>query len=83
MRKRISCSIGLGLIALLSAPAAQAGSATASSLMSAQNAIDNAMVSMPAGSQVTQTSCTTMVRALSARYRCTVEWQPAAGGSDR
>jgi hypothetical protein len=50
--------------------------------MSQQAAIAIATSSMPAGNSVTRTQCTTMVRALSARYRCTVWWSPATGEGD-
>jgi hypothetical protein len=53
----------LAALALLPMAPAQAGSATATS-------------SMPAGNSVTHSRCTTMVRALSARYSCTVWWSP-------
>ena len=74
--------VAMPLVALLSATPALAGSATAGSIISKQNAIANATTSMPAGNTVTKTDCTTMVRALSARYRCTVYWSPTDGGSD-
>ena len=34
---------------------------------------------MPPGNSVSRVQCTSMVRALSARYRCTVWWCPATG----
>lgn len=63
-------------LALLPMAPAQAGSATAGSIMSKQAAIATATSSMPAGNSVTRSRCTTMVRALSARYSCTVWWSP-------
>jgi hypothetical protein len=50
--------------------------------MSQQAAIAIATSSMPAGNSVTRSQCTTMVRALSARYRCTVWWSPGTGVGD-
>ena len=67
----------LAALAAFQMAPAQAGSATAGSLLSKQAAIAIATSSMPAGNSVTGSRCTTMVRALSARYSCTVWWSPA------
>jgi len=72
----------LVLLALLSAAPAHAGSVTAGSIISKSDAIANASSSMPAGSQITGVNCTTMIRDLSARYRCTVQWIPAPSKGD-
>jgi hypothetical protein len=71
----------LGLLTLLSAGPALAGSATAGSIISKQDAIDNAANAMPIGNEITGVRCTTMIRALSARYRCTVQWSPETNES--
>ena len=83
LHRRSGLIPALGLLTLLSTTPALAGSATAGSLISKQNAIDNATNSMPTGNQVTGVRCITMIRALSARYRCTVQWSPetSEGGS--
>lgn len=69
----------LAALGLLQGTPALAGSAAAGSIMSKQAAIAIATSSMPAGNSVSRVQCTTMVRALSARYRCTVWWSPATG----
>ncbi len=76
---RFAALSALAAIGLLQSPSALAGSATAGSIMSKQAAIAIATSSMPAGNSVNRVQCTTMVRALSARYRCTVWWGPATG----
>lgn len=63
----------LALLALLGTAPAHASSVTAGSIISKTDAIGNASVSMPAGSQITSVKCTTLIRDLSARYRCTVQ----------
>ena len=78
---RIALS-ALAALGLLQAVPALAGSATAGSIMSKQAAVANATSSMPAGNAVTRSSCTTMVRDLSARYSCTVWWSPATSKGD-
>jgi hypothetical protein len=75
---RLIALSALASLALLHLPPAQAGSATAGSILSKQAAIAIATSSMPAGNSVTGSRCATMVRALSARYSCTVWWSPAA-----
>jgi hypothetical protein len=70
------------LLALLGTAPAHAGSVTAGSIISKTDAIANASVSIPAGSQITSVKCTTMIRDLSARYRCTVQWIPAPSKGD-
>jgi len=72
----------LALLALLGTAPAHAGSVTAGSIISKTDAIANASVSMPAGSQITGVKCTTLIRDLSARYRCTVLWIPAPSKGD-
>jgi hypothetical protein len=72
----------VAVLALLGMAPAYAGSNTAGSIISKTNAIANASASMPAGSQITGVKCTTMIRDLSARYRCTVDWGPAPGNGD-
>ena len=70
----------LALLALLDPAPAHAGSVTAGSIISKTDA--NASASMPAGSQITGVKCTTLIRDLSARYRCTVQWIPALSKGD-
>ena len=72
----------LALLALLGTAPAYAGSVTAGSIISKTDAIANASASMPAGSQITGVKCTTLIRDLSARYRCTVQWSPAPSKGD-
>ena len=55
---------------------------TAGSIISKTDAIANASAPMPAGSRVTSVTCTTLIRDLSARYRCTVQWIPAPSKGD-
>jgi len=70
------------VLALLGTAPVHAGSDTAGSIISKTDAISNASASMPAGSEITNVQCTTMIRDLSARYRCTVYWGPAPGNGD-
>jgi hypothetical protein len=72
----------VALLALLGMAPAYANSVTAGSIISKNNAIANASCSMPAGSQITGVKCTTIIRDLSARYRCTVQWIPAPSKGD-
>ena len=76
---RCAALSALAAVGLLQGTPALAGSATAGSIMSKQAAIAIATSSMPPGNSVSRVQCTTMVRALSARYRCTVWWSPATG----
>lgn len=54
-----------------------AGSCTAGSIISQEDAIATASSSRPAGLPITDVSCTTLIRDLSPRYRCTVTWDDA------
>lgn len=56
---------------------ARAGGGTAASLVSRENAIQNATLWMPPGARITSTNCTEMLIDSSPRYVCTVEWGPA------
>ena len=66
--------IGLVLLLGAMAPPTWAGSGTGSSIISRQNAIDSASRSMPASDQITNVHCITLIRDLSPRYSCTVQW---------
>ena len=59
--------------ALLGMAPAYSGSHTAGSITSQTDAIANASATMPAGSPITAVKCTTKIRDISARYRCTVQ----------
>jgi len=83
MGPALSLRVLLPALLLAIAAPAQAGFATAGSIISAQDAIDTASSSMPPGGQVTSVRCTTMVRDLSARYRCTVQWSSPDAGAGR
>jgi hypothetical protein len=72
----------IGLLSLLAGAPAMAGSATAGSIMSKQQAIASASSNMPAGNRVSRVECTTLVRDLSPRYSCTVWWSPAPRQGD-
>jgi hypothetical protein len=56
---------------------ARADGGTAASLVSRENAIQNATLWMPPGARITSTDCTEMLIDSSPRYVCTVEWGPA------
>ena len=56
---------------------ARADGGTAGSLVSRENAIQNASLWMPPGARITSTECTEMLIDSSPRYVCTVEWGPA------
>jgi len=73
----------IGVVPLLGASPALAGSVTAGSIISKQDAIATASSFVPAGHPITAVNCTTMIRDLSARYRCTVHWSDAQGSGDR
>jgi hypothetical protein len=79
---RFAALSAVAAFGLLQSTPALAGSATAGSIMSQQAAIAIATSSMPAGNSVTRAQFITMVRALSARYRCTLWWSPATGEGD-
>ena len=68
----------------LQGPAAWAGSATAESIWSRENALDQARQQMPAGATVTREHCQEIEVGLgNIRYRCSVEWQsPSETGPD-
>jgi hypothetical protein len=71
-----------GLMLMVCGSPCLAGSSTAGSVISKQNAIANASNSLPAGAQITDVSCTTLIRDLSPRYSCTVHWTPAGRRGD-
>jgi hypothetical protein len=60
--------------AAFSAQPALAGSATADSVWSQQNALQRASQSVPAGIVITQTRCQQFQVRGDFRYRCTVTW---------
>ncbi len=68
---------GLGLAPLLLTAPAQAGVGVAESIISKDDAINDAKQAMPPGAVVTQVDCIDMMRDLSPRYRCIVQWIPA------
>lgn len=72
-------AIATGLLLGCSAPVL-AGSSTAGSISSKQNAIANASSALPSGAQINAVQCITLIRDLSPRYSCTVRWSPAANG---
>jgi hypothetical protein len=74
------CGIGILALSLVMAAAAPswAGSGTAESIISRQDAIAQASAAMPAGDQITNTQCVDMIRDMSSRYRCTVQWGTSA-----
>ncbi len=69
--------LALGLVMAGAAPG-WAGSGTAESIISRQDAIAQASAAMPAGDQITNTRCIDMIRDMSSRYRCTVQWDTNA-----
>jgi hypothetical protein len=69
--------LALGLVMAGAAPG-WAGSGTAESIISRQDAIAQASAAMPASDQITNTRCIDMIRDLSSRYRCTVQWGTSA-----
>lgn len=75
--RRIRLSALAAILLLAGAGPASAGSGTSESIISRQDAIAGASSGMASGDQITGTRCTTMIRDLSARYRCTVTWGPA------
>ena len=75
----IVCSLGAGAVALAVLPLpARADGGSASSLLSRQDAIQQATLWMPRGAQITSTNCTEMIIDSSVRYFCSVQWGPAA-----
>jgi hypothetical protein len=74
------CGLGMLALGLVLAGAAPgwAGSGTAESIISRQDAIAQASAAMPASDQITNTRCIDMIRDLSSRYRCTVQWGTSA-----
>lgn len=69
---------GLSLAPVLLPAAAQAGATVAESIISKEDAINDAKQLMPAGAVVSQVDCIDMIRDLSSRYRCIVQWIPAS-----
>jgi hypothetical protein len=59
--------------------AALAGSVTAESIWSQQNAEERARSQMPAGSVLLNRSCETLEVRNDLRYRCTLDYGPAPG----
>ena len=68
---------GLSLTPALLCSPAQAGVGVAESIISKDDAINDAKQGMPPGAVVTQVDCIDMIRDLSPRYRCIVQWVPA------
>ena len=68
---------GLTALAVLPLPA-RADGGSASSLLSRQDAIQQATLWMPRGAQITSTNCTEMIIDSSVRYFCSVQWGPVA-----
>lgn len=66
---------GFGLTVALSPTAARAGATVAESIISRQDAINDARQMMPAGAIVSQVDCIE-VPLESTRYRCVVQWIP-------
>jgi hypothetical protein len=68
----------------LQGPAAWAGSATAESIWSQENALQQARSQMPPGATETRHQCQEIEVGLgNLRYRCSVEWQsPSETGPD-
>jgi hypothetical protein len=68
----------------LQGPPAWAGSATAESIWSRENALEQARQQMPPGATVTREHCQEIEVGLdNLRYRCSVEWQsPSETGPD-
>jgi len=71
-------AIATGLLLCCAAPAV-AGSNTAGSIISKQNAIATASSALPSGAQINAVQCITLIRDLSPRYSCTVRWSESGG----
>jgi hypothetical protein len=77
----ICCSLGAGATAAMALALmlpARADGGSASSLLSRQDAIQQATLWMPRGAQITSTDCTEMIIDSSVRYFCSVQWGPSA-----
>lgn len=77
-----SAGRGLLLLGVLSGGAALAGSATAESIWNQADALAQARQQVPPGATVTREFCSEIEVGMSPRYRCSVEWQPAAAASE-
>lgn len=75
-RRLALMATGMGLMVSLMPAAARAGAIVAESIISRDDAISDAKQLMPAGAIVSQVDCVEMIRDLSARYRCIVQWIP-------
>lgn len=74
---RLAAAATTAAAVLLLPGEARADGGTAASLMSRENAIQNATLWMPPGARITSTNCTEMLIDSSPRYVCTVEWGPS------
>lgn len=74
---RLAAAAATAAAVLLLPGEARADGGTAASLMSRENAIQNATLWMPPGARITSTNCTEMVIDSSTRYVCTVQWGPS------
>lgn len=69
---------GLALLAAVLPTAARAGVSVAESIISRQDAINDAKEMLPPGAIVSQVDCVE-IPLESTRYRCVVQWIPGAG----
>jgi hypothetical protein len=71
-------SAGLLLGAALIPTTALAGTTVAESIISRNDAVNDAKQLMPTGAIVSQVDCIELIRDLSTRYRCIVQWIPVS-----